>query len=318
MRVLVTGASGFIGRFVADALRRKGFAVVGTSRTEMDGAVAADITDPSSFDELWKAGPFDAVVHCAAIAHRSGAVSDDDYHRVNVEGTRNIAQFAGATRASRFIHLSSVLVYGRHGVGIRETDECAPRDAYGISKLVSEGAAMEISRKAGMAITVLRPAPVVGEGCKGNLPRLVRAIDRGYFVNVGDVQARKSMIYVGDVADACVRVLEAKQTCQVATFNLAGEMITTGELLSAVYKALDKNGPTISLPAGPADLVLSGLAKVTKIRALFRAARSLETWISDDVYATDAIAEQIGFSAGVPINEAIRRTVESYRATAAG
>lgn len=317
MNVLVTGAAGFIGRRVVGAARQKGFSVTDTSRSPIEGTKALDVTDPSTFRALRARAPYDAVVHCAGIAHRSGGVSVDDYRRVNVEGTRNVVGLAAECGAKTIVVLSSVLVYGRHGVGIKENNDCQPRDGYAASKLQSENVAIETGLKSGMSVIVLRPAPVIGEGCKGNFARLIRAVDRGGFITIGDGSARKSMIYVGDLADACVRLIDTGWSGEPQIFNIAGETVTTGELLNEVHQNLGKIKPRITLPSGPISLVLNGLAKATNLSSLDSAVRSLETWTSDDVYSADAIMDKVGFTATTSIPEAVRRTVAAYRAQAA-
>lgn len=314
MKVLVTGAGGFIGCRVLRAARQKGWESVGTARRGSSSLVPVDITDRSSMAALRSRGPFDAIIHCAGIAHRQGNVSDSEYDRVNIGGTKNVAEFAAENGVVKFVHLSSVLVYGRHGTGITETEDCTPGDAYAMSKLGGEDAAAEACIKAGIALAILRPAPVIGEGCKGNFRRLIKAIDRGRFINVGTGSNHKSMIYVDDVAAACMRVLEDGSDVGVERYNVAAEPITVGELLASVYDALDRRRVRFSIPSDPLVFALSSLKSYSRNRAVHSVARSLETWVSDDVYAAQAIREGLGFEAKTPLPEAIHRTVAAFKA----
>ena len=314
MNVLVTGASGFIGSRVLKAALAKGWSAMGISRRAAKSLFPADITDPNALEKLTNQGPFDAVVHCAGIAHRLGGVSNDEYERVNVLGTRHAASFAVKSGAKHFIQLSSVLVYGKHGLDITEAEDCHPVDPYAASKLKGEAQAVEIASRCGMALTILRPAPVIGEGCKGNFQRLVRAVDRGRFVNVGDGTARKSMVYVGDVANACVDLIESKNTRKTEFFNIAGETTTTGELIELVFRCLGKNGPAFSVPSRPVSALVNRIA-ATRFGPIRSVAKSLDTWLSDDVYSSEALREHYRYTATTSVSVAVERTVAAYIAS---
>jgi nucleoside-diphosphate-sugar epimerase len=313
VRVLVTGASGFIGKRVLDSVRRKGWTAVPTSRSGGTDIVAVDFHNPNSLNVLRNHGRVDAVIHCGGIAHRFGRVPDEEFERINVDGTLNIARFAAENGASHFVHISSVLVYGTHGVGISEGDGCSPRDPYAVSKLRSEDAAIDVGTETGMAVTVLRPAPVIGEGCKGNFARLIHSIDRGRFINIGDGTAKKSLIYVGDVADICTNLIEAKVSGEPEVFNITGGTITTGEIVRAIRRALRIRPSKFSVPAKPIEFLLSRSAKILPVGPVQAAIRSLETWLSDDMYSADKIAETYGIEPKTPVREAIELTVSAYK-----
>lgn len=315
MKVLVTGGSGFIGGRVVSTIEKEGWTAVGTSGSTVHGLITADVADIASLSALKGFGPFDAVVHCAGIAHRSADVPDSEFERVNVGGAQNISKFAALSGIKHVVLLSSVLVYGRHGFEVDETAPLEPRDRYAASKVKAEEAAAQICSNSGVALTIFRPAPVIGEGCKGNFARLVRAIDRGHFVNFGNGSNRKSMVYVGDVAEAVIRVL-ASEGRGIERFNIAAGPITTGELLAAVHEALGKRLSKLSLPHAPLRVALNRLASLPLGSTVRSAAGALETWTSEDVYSTKAIADKHGFVARTPLPEAVRRTVAAYKAAA--
>lgn len=312
MKVLVTGASGFIGMRIVEAVENKGWTAVGTSRTGSDGLIRLDVTAVASFGNVRQFSPFDVVVHCAGIAHRFAAAGRE-YESVNVSGTRNVAEFAAGSGAKHLVHLSSVLVYGRHGSRIAESDGCRSKDAYAASKLRSEDAAVEVAKQKGMPLTILRPAPVIGENCKGNFARLVRAIDRGRFAMVGGGANRKSLVYVGDVADACLRAIETEASDTPGIFNVAAESVSTREIVDSIYRSLGSKQPSFWIPAAPLSLGARAASTLLPFSRVRSATRSLETWVAEDVYSTDAIRDRLGFEAKVPIDEAIRRTVKAYR-----
>lgn len=313
MKVLVTGATGFIGSRILNELSICGWSAIGTSRTGSGNTLAADITQPESLHRLFSDAKFDAVINCAGIAHRFGPVPEEEFERVNVRGAEQVARLSAEYGVRDLIHLSSVLVYGRGGSAvIDETAPCDPSDPYASSKLRGEQAAADVVSASDTALTILRIAPVIGEGCKGNVARLIRAIDRGLFVNVGRGETRKSLVYVGDVAEACIAILRQKPSPGTGTFNLTGEPTTTGALVEMVYRSMGKRPPRLFLPAPLISSVLYPLARVSPLGVVRTASRSLETWLSDAEYSGDLLEKKFGFAASTPVVESVSRTVRAY------
>ena len=323
MKILVTGAAGFLGRLIAKKLLDEGNSVIcfGGANSRFDDDIeqraelttSFDISDPNNFENFDAINEFDSVIHCAGIAHRFGGVSDDDYHKVNVTGTRNVAEFAAERKAKHFVHLSSVLVYGRQNNGgvITEETQTRPFDVYGQSKLDGESAVKEICEANGIDLTIFRPAPVIGEGSKGNFGRLIRAIDKRRFLKIGKGENKKSLIYAGDIAEACSHLLRHKKS-GTEIFNLAGEPVATNFLLHEISDELGKNLPPMNFSP---DLLRIGLKliEMTPFRHKARSVgKSLDTWLSEDVYASDKIADIYNFKAMTSIKDAVRREVRHY------
>src|SRR5690606_11978315 len=135
--------SGFVGAATASTLEERGHEViraVGSRSAGQDGTFPIDIADTSTFDALESIESIDACVHCAGLAHRRGTVSPGEYSRVNAEGAGNAARLARRLGAERFIHLSSVSVYGKPGSPrpITESETPRPQDEYSKSKLEGE------------------------------------------------------------------------------------------------------------------------------------------------------------------------------------
>ena len=115
MKILVTGANGFVGSRTSLYLEEIGHEVIRVSHSGSagsDSTYQVDIGDDRSFDALEHLVDIDAVVNCAGIAHRFGRTSTDEFGRVNVRGVRNVIEFCSRKSIRRFVHLSSVLVYG--------------------------------------------------------------------------------------------------------------------------------------------------------------------------------------------------------------
>ena len=186
--VLVTGAGGFVGRRVVARLAAAGVPVRALVRTgEVEGAsplvtsARGDLFDAGSLREAAKGCR--AVVHLAAKTHDvSGAGSLEDYRRINVEGTRALLEATLGAGAEVFCFVSSVKAIGEGSASTLDEDAPErPETPYGVTKLEAERLVASLAGAAGARWTVLRLPLVYGEGVKGNLARMLAAMDGGFF-----------------------------------------------------------------------------------------------------------------------------------------
>ncbi|MGH8708970.1 MAG: NAD-dependent epimerase/dehydratase family protein [Burkholderiales bacterium] len=254
MRILVTGAGGFIGSHLCPALAAAGHEL---------RAVETDC---------------DAVVHLANIAHT--AASSAELHRVNVEGTIARAKAALAAGARRFVYLSTVKA-------------AQPDDAYGRTKAIAEQALLQMP---GLEAVILRPPLVYGPRVKANFLALMRAVDRGWPLPLASIENRRSLVFVGNLADAILRCVEGSVVRKTYAVS-DGAPIATPELCRALGRALGR--PARLFPFPPALLRLAPGAA--------RLAESLEV---DD----RAIREELGWRPPFTFDEGLRRTADWYRA----
>ncbi len=200
MRILITGASGFVGTTLCRELVTRGHAVraavrsagsPGTAPLELQQVPIPDIA--AEFDRRTLLGGVEAVVHLAAIAHRS-AGSEAELQRVNVDGTVRLAE-AAAGLVRRFVFLSSVKVHGGDsGSGAyEEADALQPEDSYGRSKLEAERALTGIAARSGMELVLIRPPLVYGPGVRANFLRLLGWVDSGLPLPFASVRNRRSL-----------------------------------------------------------------------------------------------------------------------------
>jgi len=213
---------------------------------------------PSALDEAEIpdiAGEFDrralfegseAVVHLAAVAHR--AADEATLRRINVDATHRLAE-AAAGRVRRFVFLSSVKVHGDDsGSGAySESDEPLPQDSYGRSKLAAERALNELSERTGMEVVAIRPPLVYGPGVKANFLRLLRWIDSGWPLPFAKVRNRRSLIYVGNLADAIARSVEHASALGPLLVS-DEEIVSTPDLISRVAFALGRPVRLVPIP----------------------------------------------------------------------
>ena len=175
----------------------------------------------------------------------------------------------------RVVLLSSVKVNGESTAARPFTEDDAPRpeDAYGRSKLEAEQALARVARETGLEIVVLRPPLVYGPGVKGNFLRLMRLVARGMPLPLGAVRNRRSLIYVGNLADAIVAAVRAPRAAGATYLVADGEDVSTPDLVRGLAQAL---GVTARLPAFPLA-ALDLIAAVAGKRAeLARLAGSLQ------------------------------------------
>lgn len=255
--VLVTGATGFVGRVLCDQLIASGLAVIPAVRFRTglpNEAVVGDIG--SSTDWRLVLAGCDAVVHLAARVHLVQDNAHDSlalYREVNTEATLNLARQAAEAGAKRFVFISSVKVNGvGRDAAYRETDVPAPADAYAISKWEAEQGLWRIARETGLEVVILRPPLVYGPGVKANFLRLVQWAHKGWPLPLGAIRNRRSLLYLGNLVDA-IRLCVEHPAAAGQTFLLDdGDAVSTPDLIRAVAHAM---GRTARLPAVPVSVI---------------------------------------------------------------
>jgi len=259
MRVLVTGATGFVGRFLCPLLAKRGHQVTAAVRTMPDKAVEGAVrtiaigtinTDTDWSDAL---DNIEAVIHLAARTHvmNDRAVDPEAlYHEVNVGGTTRLAQAALDRGVQRLLYLSSVKALAERsgGQALNETLTPAPEDAYGRTKLAAEKVLLDIADGTDMRVTILRPPLIYGPGAKANLLSLIKACDKRLPLPLGLVSNKRSLVFLGNLADALICVLET-ESLSAETFLVSdGEAISTPELVRRISHALGRSPRLVPVP----------------------------------------------------------------------
>tara|TARA_R100000306_G_scaffold57640_1_gene55839 strand:- start:7143 stop:8111 length:969 start_codon:yes stop_codon:yes gene_type:complete len=279
-RVLLTGASGFIGSHVLRNLSgRAGFEVHPLSRQNRGGEwLQADITREGEIDALELSG-YSEIVHCAGRAHIMRESDSDplqSYRYVNVLPTARLARKAAESGVKRFIFISSVKVNGESTIArgaFRETDEPEPAEAYSVSKLEAERALLAIARETGLEVVIVRPVLVYGAGVKGNFRALMKLASSRLPLPVAAFNNKRSLVGVDNLADFIGVCIGHPGAANEVFLVSDGRDLSVSQLLCELSRAAGR--PSLQFPF-PIRL-LEVTAQLLGKRAMFRrVAGSLE------------------------------------------
>jgi nucleoside-diphosphate-sugar epimerase len=282
--VLVTGATGFVGRVLCARLAELGYPVRQAVRQPLAAQESAPfntvVTGDLGPDTDWSQAltGISVVFHLAARTHVLHETSRDpfaDYQRVNVGGTHALALAAISAGVSRMVFLSSIKVNGertdRHPYA--EDTPPLPEDAYGISKWEAEQALSGVTRDTGLETVILRPPLVYGPGVKANFLRMMHWIRRGIPLPLASVANRRSLIGVDNLVDALI-VAGISPAAPGKTYLVSDdEVVSTPALVRSIAVAMQVK-PHL-LPCPPA-LLRTGAAVVGKRGEVRRLVGSLE------------------------------------------
>lgn len=256
-RVLVTGASGFIGQSAVRMLAQAGWTVRAALRadatlgSDVEKVTISDISQDTDWSEALKT--VDAVLHLAARVHvMKERVMDPltEFRRVNTAGTANLGRQAAAAGVRRFVFMSSIKVNGERtieGRPFRASDTPAPVDFYGVSKLEAERELAAISATSTMQICCIRPVLVYGPGVKGNFASLTRVLSKGIPLPLGGISNRRSLVSVTNLVDLAMTCLSDARAAGQTFLVSDGLDLSTRELVLQLSEALDRRARLINV-----------------------------------------------------------------------
>jgi nucleoside-diphosphate-sugar epimerase len=257
MKILVTGANGFIGRHLVSTLAARGEEVVAVSRYQSTPApgvewrLAPELGGGTDWALLLNG--CDAVVHLAGVAHRR--VTDGDAYaaelqRVNVDATARLYAAACGNGIKRFIFVSSLAAVTSRSIGLVDgATPARPTNPYGRSKLAAEQALAGREKEGGVPLIVLRPPVIYGVGNPGNMDRIFRLIRSGLPLPFGRLSNRRSFLYVGNLCDAVHKCLLAHSSIAGIYFVSDGRDLSTPELIKLIAGASGRRARLWPFPA---------------------------------------------------------------------
>lgn len=254
-KILVTGANGFVGSALCEALLKKEKHVIQTVRTKSRENECAIGDLSASTDWSSALAGCNTVIHLAARVHVMNDKSTDPlaaFRAVNVDATMNLARQAVKNGVKRFVFVSSVKVNGEETTGTPFTafDKPAPTDPYGQSKLEANIALMELSRMTGLDVVIIRPPLVYGPGVRANFLRLMQLVKMGVPLPLGAIHNRRSMVSLDNLVDLLITCADhpaaAGQTFMVSD----DDDVSISELLRMMSSAMGKRSLLLPVPAG--------------------------------------------------------------------
>jgi len=325
MTFLVSGASGFLGAHLCEALVRQGSPVRGMVRSpnvELSAGVepvfVSGLTDRDGVRLALQGA--DRVIHLAARVHITRNTASDpaaEFQRVNVEGTRLLLEESIRAGVRTFVFFSSVkaMTEGSDEI-LTETTPPQPTDPYGCSKLEAERVVSELAEAAGISAPILRLPLVYGPRMRANVLELFRMIDRGIPLPLGSVRNYRSLVYTGNVVAAVKGILSAAPRGAEVFLVSDSERVSTPELVRHIGAALGRRVRILPVPvallraAGRIGDLGAALAHMPMISP--RLDRLLESLAVDSSKLVRAVPQWPPYT----LNEGLQSTARWFRASA--
>jgi UDP-glucose 4-epimerase len=312
MKVLITGATGFVGRaLVARLSNQPGCSTVcavrDTSRLAAGPAEVVQVPDLTANTD-WSVALADVevVVHTAARVHVMNEQSADplaEFRRVNVEGTLALARQAADAGVRRFVFLSSIKVNGEAtepGMPFTADQQPAPIDPYGISKLEAEQGLQKLAADTSMEVVIIRPVLVYGPGVKGNFRSMLSWLSRGIPLPLGALHNRRSLVALDNLVDLIVTCTAHPDAANQVFLVSDDEDMSTTELLKRMAHAMDARTWLIPVPA---SWIKTGSALLGRSDIAQRLCESLQV----DIGKTK---QRLQWQPPVSVDVALRNTAE--------
>lgn len=310
-KILVTGASGFVGEAVVfRLLLDKKFIPIAAARgaTRLNGlctVVPFELTDSKALPNL---NDVQVVIHAAARVHVMNETAVDaltEFRKVNVEGTLRLARRAAESGVKRFIFISSIKVNGEStvlGKPFKADDLPVPVDPYGVSKHEAEEALKQLSFDTGMEIVIIRPPLVYGPGVKANFLSMLSWLNKGIPLPLGAIGNQRSLVAIGNLVDMIVTCIEHPAAANQIFLVSDGDDLSTSQLLRCLASALGKKVWLLPLPEWLLKLAASAIGQRTVAQ---RVCGSLHVDI-------DKNRKLLGWAPPIKVEAAMRQTARQY------
>lgn len=244
--ILVTGASGFVGRALCTELCQLGCAVVAAVRSINGNEYPQEVIGFIDGDTNWLVALKDksVVIHLAARVHVMNDTAVDpllEFRKVNVDGTLQLASQAAKAGVSRFIFISSIKVNGEYtevGKPFVESNTTNPKDAYSVSKFEAEQGLLLIAQQTGMEVVIIRPTLVYGAGVKANFASMMWVVQKGFPLPLGAIQNKRSFVYIDNLVSLIIKCIDHPAAANQVFLVSDGEDLSTTELLRKCAEAV--------------------------------------------------------------------------------
>ena len=311
-KILVTGASGFIGKSLCETLSKSGRSVLGVVRNLNSILINKNIKYISvgdiAFKKNWKdfLVDVDVIIHCAGRAHEMNDKKNlDTYKLINLNGTKYLAEQAVEAGVKRLVFLSSVKVNGETTdqntkQKLSHKDTPNPNDYYAISKLEAEKALWDISLRTGLEVVVVRLPLVYGYGVKGNLARLIKLVKLGIPLPLSLVKNQRSMIGIESTIDLLIRCIDYSKASGKTFLASDDEDLSTPDIIKLIALSMGRNPNLFPLPIFMLKFLGSVFGRREEINRLVGSLRI------DNSYTK----ETLDWTPSTSVEEGIRRMVQ--------
>lgn len=253
MKILVTGANGFIGAHLCQELSHRKISFRATARNSNENHyidfVSCDLETTASLIQLMDG--CDVVVHLAGRAHVTNDDSKEKYQVANEFVTQQLAKAATKSGVTRFVYLSSIKVNGESsnpGLPIRQSDTPHPLDNYGRSKLEAERALHEICSFSNTDYVIIRPVLVYGKGVKANFSALISAVKRGLPLPIASIRNSRSVIGINNLIDLIIATCANPHAANQTFLASDGNDISTPALVRLIAQSLNRPSRVFPFP----------------------------------------------------------------------
>jgi len=312
MRILVTGANGFVGRALCKALHQSSYQVRTTTRTankhqtSPDQFLVGDIIATTQWEQVLP--DINVVIHLAARVHVMNDQAVDplsEFRKVNVAGTLNLARQAAMAGVKRFIFISSIKVNGESTAAnhpFSADDIPAPADAYGISKREAEDALRLLAEETGLEVVIIRPPLVYGPGVKANFLSMMRWLHKGLPLPLGNIDNKRSLVALDNLVDLIATCVDHPAAANQTFLVSDDEDLSTSGLLHRMAKALGKTAWLLPFPGWLLTMVAGLIGKKAVAQRL---CDSLQV----DITKTRQV---LNWTPPINVDEGLRRAAQKY------
>ncbi len=311
IKVLVTGASGFVGKSIIAELNQRNIFTIAVGRITVlsDAKVFIAVPDFSAKD-IWQKtlSNCDVIIHLAARVHVMNNQIKNPlkaFLTVNLDHTVNLAEAAAKAGVKRFVFVSSIKVNGEYTEKqpFTENDLPNPRDPYAVSKHKAEKALRQIEKETGMHVVILRPPLIYGAGVKANFAALLRLIDKKLPLPLANINNKRSLIYVNNFVDAIITCAIHPAAVGQTYLVSDGEDVSIPQLIKKIALAFGKPSYLFPLPI----FMMRFLAKfIGKAASVDRMTESL-------VIDNSKIRQELNWKPPFTMAEGLNATVDWYR-----
>lgn len=313
MKILVTGANGFVGRALCGQLIQRGGSVRAALRNT-GILMENDVSDRFGVGDIgpntnWEKGlvGVDCVIHLAARVHvMIDSASDPltEFRRVNRDGTLRLAEQASLGGVRRFVYLSSIKVNGEETTDtpFMANDTPCPLDSYGISKAEAEVQLLTLAADSEMEVVIIRPPLIYGPGVKANFHKMMGFVARGIPLPFGAIHNKRSFVSLDNLLDLIIVCLEHPAAANQIFLAGDGEDLSTTDLLKRLGVALGRPVRLVPVQQGMLATVMTVLGKRDLVQRL---CGSLQVDISK---ARDVL----GWRPPITVDEGLGKTAERF------